>query len=377
LSNPALLSKVEKREVVFGGTVFMPDVKVTSTMGSEDNNATGTSKTSAADMSVIPGVSVANRINDNLVFGIGMFGTAGMGTDFRGSDMNVSNANVGLYNMRSNLMLMQFAPSLAYGNDTYGIGATLILQYGSLSIDFDSRNTLGALAHTGNGSSDDFGFGVQLGGFYNVTNELTLGATYKSAIDMEYKDQISKAAAAFGYTSASVFGAYGDHLEQPAEMGIGISYELDSYTLAVDYKKIKWGSAKGYKDFGWDDQNVYALGLRYNQPEYWISAGYNYAKSPIPNAVNNISPWTNAATAGYNNDGDTMNAFNYILFPATVEKTYTIGGGMSITENASIDTAFIYAAEAEDTVSAMTVGLGNITTKHSQTAVTVALRYNF
>ena len=382
LSNPALLAKSkEDKEVVFGGTLFMPDVKVDATAGANIGGGGATSKTSSADKSVIPSVSLSDRINEKLVFAIGMYGTAGMGTDFRDNNISAGVGMTELYNMRSNLMLMQFAPSLAYGNDSWGVGLTAIIQYGSLTIDFDASNGNGVPGanHIGNGTSDDFGFGYQLGGFYNPSRDLTLGFTYKSPIDMEYKDQISKAAAAFGYTSASVFGAFADNLEQPAEMGAGLSYDLNEFTVAFDYKQIKWSEAKGYKDFGWSDQNVYALGVRYNQPKYWVAAGYNHAKSPLSEATNNISPWTGvAAVPGTNNsDGDTMNAFNYILFPATTETTYTIGAGMEIAQGTYIDTAFTYAQEASDSVSGATVGLGTITTKHSQKALTVGLRYNF
>ena len=39
--------------------------------------------------------------------------------------------------------------------------------------------------------------------------------------------------------------------------------------------------------------------------------------------------------------------------------------------------AFTYAPEVSDTVSATTVGVGDITTKHSQTATTVAVKFKF
>jgi long-chain fatty acid transport protein len=249
-------------------------------------------------------------------------------------------------------------------------GLTGILQYGSLSIDFDQGTT----THVGNGPSDDLGVGFQVGTFVNITKDLTVAASYKSAIDMNYKDQISKAGTAFGYgVTGTNFTAKTDHLEQPAEIGAGISYSIDAVTLALDYKFIQWAEAKGYKDFGWENQSVYSVGARYDQPKYWFGLGFNYSKTPLRENNDNTS-----MGGGYTNtNGDTMNTFNYVLFPATSETHYTIGAGVEVASGTYIDTAFTYAPETKNTVTATTTGLGEVTTTHSQKAVTVALRYNF
>ncbi len=51
--------------------------------------------------------------------------------------------------------------------------------------------------------------------------------------------------------------------------------------IAFDYKRINWASAAGYEDFGWEDQDVYAIGYQHTQDNWAIRTGYNYAKSPI------------------------------------------------------------------------------------------------
>jgi len=373
LTNPALLAKMKnKDEFIFAGTFFDADVKVKTTAGSVANPGVGVSKTSDEGLSVIPAISLAHRINDNLVLGLGMYGTAGMGTDWRGSTgLNNMQGKVDLYNMRSSLMLMQFAPSLAYGNDTFGIGLTGIVQYGALSVDYDTSDT----NHIGSGVSDDFGFGFQIGGYYNPMKSLTIGAVYKSAIDMEYKNQISDAAAAFGYGSnPAALPGKSDHLEQPAEYGVGVSYDMNAFTMTADVKEIKWSDAKGYEDFGWDDQTVYALGVKYTTTSYWAGIGYNYGENPVPDNKS-----TTNVTGGYapNTDGDTMNLFNYAMFPATVESTITVGGGYSLSNTLALNAAYTYAPEVSDTVDTSSVGTGFITTKHSQQALTIALKFTF
>ncbi|MBL0709021.1 MAG: outer membrane protein transport protein [Sulfurimonas sp.] len=376
LTNPSLLAKSKTtNSFSFAGTMFSSSVKVKSTDGAPASSGNGVSRTSDEGMSMIPAIALSHRLSDTLVLGLGMYGTAGMGTDWRDGDAPAA-GNIGLYNMRSSLMLMQFAPSIAYGNETFGVGLTAIVQYGALSIDYDTHDGKGNPAHVGNGMSNDFGYGFQLGGYYNPIKSLTIGASYKSPIDMEYKDQVSSAAGAFGYGTNPNGGmaGYSDHLEQPAEFGLGLAYTMDKMTYTIDAKQVQWKDAKGYEDFGWDNQNVYALGIKYQTDLFWVGAGFNYGENPVPN---NKSTKLVDGNPKHNTHGDTMNLFNYAMFPATVESHYTVGGGYSVAEDMTIDLAFTYAPEVSDTVSAKTVAVGDITTKHSQNALTLAISFDF
>ena len=46
--------------------------------------------------------------------------------------------------------------------------------------------------------SSDIGMGYNLGGYFDIMKNLTVGISYQSAIDMKYKNQISTAATGFG-----------------------------------------------------------------------------------------------------------------------------------------------------------------------------------
>jgi long-chain fatty acid transport protein len=351
LANPALITSVNGTEVSFGGTVFMPDVK--TDMGA------GFSK-SSADLSVIPEVAIAQKASDTFYWGIGMFGVAGMGTDYRDATGYTSNLN-----MVTNLQLMQFAVPLAYKSNGFSIGVAPVLQYGSLDMNYDAS---GMPSYTSavpgksstQGVAQDFGFGYNIGAAYEMSG-LTVGASYKSAIDMSYKGQLSKATADFaswGYLA----GAMADNLEQPAEIGVGASYKMGANTFAIDYKQIKWSDAKGYKDFGWENQNVIILGYEFAQKDWALRAGYNHAKSPIKEA-NPMAP-----------GGSAMNMLNLLGFPAMVEDHYTVGGSLAFNKMTSVDLAYVYTPEASDKFA---VGSGSIETKHSQQGVTAQLNFNF
>ncbi len=427
LTNPAL---IKENEISFGGTIFMPDVSMKNRAVTPDptNPAqTMTSgikyKDSASDLSVIPEVAISIKVNDSFSWGVGMYGVAGMGVDYRedtavysngpgaypsptGSQNAYMGTQSGTNQMLTNLQLMRFALPLAYRSNNLSVAVSPILQYGSLDIAYNNGayfnapqmdpNT-GAVSFnpvnvmTGNGVSQDFGVGFNLGLAYEVSG-FTVGAVYTSAIDMVYDHQISSASRNFGLNRGQGFS---DHLEQPAEYGVGLSYKAGEHTIAVDYKNIAWSSAKGYKDFKWDDQNVIALGYQYETKGWALRLGYNHASNPIKEQT--------AANMQTDYDGAVINYFNAAGFPATTEDHYAIGGTYNISEKFGIDFAYTYAPQVKESydTSALTQAQvyaatyaatgGNVAqaqaaagassskayVKHSQQAVSLAMTIKF
>jgi long-chain fatty acid transport protein len=279
-----------------------------------------------------------------------------MGVDYRDTP--------GLFAGYTNLQMMKFAPTAAYNGNGFGLGFAPVIQYGALDINY-VNNAPGGPGNVGTGTSSDIGFGFNIGGYYDVTKDLTLGLSYQSAIDMEYDRQITTAAGGFGLSG------FTDHLEQPAEIKVGVAYTTGPWMVTGDYKQIKWGSAKGYKDFNWDDQNVFGLGVKYSGNGYWVGAGYNYGKDPIK-----VLPSTS-----YPNQA--INTFNNHFFPGIVEKHFTFGGGVTLGKNSILDMAVVYADEVDKTIETGFVSqstdpaLTSHTVTHSQLAYTISVRMNF
>jgi len=370
LANPALITSVKGTEVSFGGTIFMPKVKYDAGVGAGFQS-------SDADMNVIPEVSIATEAIDNLFYwGIGMWGTAGMGVDYRDAGDSQYGGN-GTMQMVTNLQLMQFGVPLAIKTNGFSIGLTPIIQYGALDINYKLPDVMSGFTNpatsVGAGIAQDLAFGYNVGASFDFgtvgVDGLTLGAVYKSEIEMEYKQQLSSATQPF--VDYGIFTApMSDKLTQPAEIGVGVSYKYEGSTIAFDYKQIKWGSAKGYEDFGWEDQNVYAVGYEFAMDNWAARVGFNYAENPI-------KEWDGTSPAGA-----TLNMFNLLGFPAVVEQHYTIGGTYAFTKAVSVDGAFTYAPETEETyntaaLASMSMGGPEATVKHSQYGVSVQLNYGF
>jgi len=279
-----------------------------------------------------------------------------MGVDYRNADTNAQ------MDMVTNLQLMQFGVPLAYKINGLSVAITPILQYGSLDINYVKPAAYGGDS-VGMGVAQDLEFGFNIGAAY-TTNGITVGAIYKSQIDMEYKG--------FADTVDAFLGGNGiytnNELSTPAEMGIGASYTMQEHTVAIDYKRIKWSDAKGYEDFEWDDQDVVSLGYEYKTDGWAARVGYNYASSPISEQS---QTYTNSA--GLN--GGLINTFNLLGFPGIIESHYAIGGSYDLNEQTSVDMAFTYAPEVTETYK--NFASNDITTKHSQTGVSAQLNFNF
>ena len=359
LSNPALITQVKNTEISFGGTLFMPDIETTLN-ANPMALPTQEKLTSGADTNMIPEVSLATKINENFYAGIGMWGTGGMGVDYSkdvGITQSLAQGQFNNFDMVTNLQMMQFAVPLAYKANNFSIAVAPILMYGNLDINFKmpSRTEQGTVNNIGAGLAQDFGLGYNVGMTYDFSNGLTLGAVYKSAIEMNYDHSIRNAAMNFGLQMS-------DTLEQPAEIGVGIAYVMGQHTLAFDYKQIKWSDAEGYSDVAWEDQNVYAIGYQYAQDNWAVRFGYNQADSAVVETMN-----------------PAINMFNLLGFPATAEKHYTIGSTYAFSEQVSLDLAYVYADKSTKTfdISQLEMGMDTITTEHSESSASFQLNYTF
>ena len=359
-ANPAMLGKSKGSEVTGGVNLFKPTVTNTGMAG-------GAAGSSTADTSYIPDISYSSRIDNSLTYGVAMAGIAGMGVDYTGAG-----ASSMLIKAKSALSILRVVADVAYNTDKYGVGFAPIFQSGSLMLSYDSTGLPGGGPHNaGQTKNSSTGFGFALGGYYNATSAVTVAAAYQSKIGAKYGTQISDAGAGFGLMAGSPYGAaFGDNLDQPAQMKLGVAFAVaEAITLTADYKSIQWGSAAGYKDFGWKDQTVIAVGAKYTANGYWLGLGYNHADDPIGVLADNT--YRNAA----------INIFNNMFFPAIVTNSYTFGGGYDISNALAVEGAAVITPEVKKTVaiSSLSGGLGapTNTTTHSQKAYEVSLRYKF
>jgi long-chain fatty acid transport protein len=334
LANPALITYVEHSEISGSATLFFPDIK---TKTNRDN----TFHKSDSNFYLMPAVQYATHLGGKAYAGLGVWGVAGMGVDFSDAPSGPLNGS-GLLQMKDDLMIMHIAAPLALKEGGMSIGIAPILQVGMLDIEM-----LGSKVIDKDWEANP---GAVIGLAYDFDNGLIVGAKYRTPISMDYDMKSG------GSLS----------LQQPGELGVGFSYTYGPHTLAFDYKRIQWGSADGYSDFGWRSQDIYAVGYQYQTENWALRFGYNHGKSPIPTG-------STETLEDY---------FNLLGFPATSKDHYTIGGTYTIDKEFSLDLAAVYSPKV--TTSGKLVGKNPnsainefITNKHSEFSLTAQLNYKF
>ncbi|MCK5855179.1 MAG: porin [Sulfurovaceae bacterium] len=392
LSNPVMIKSVKNSEFTGSATMFAPNVEFGSNAGANamgadmggayPNSAPVTYQKSGFDFSVIPDFSYATRVNEQIVVGLTIDGTAGLGVDYKGKQMS------GAFDMETNLAIAKLGVPLAYTIPNSGVtlGAEAIMQYSTLQINYKTPQGPSSNAEE---SSTDFGF--TLGGSYEV-GDFTLGAVYQSEIKANYKNNISNAMKDFGIKGVTS----GDTLDQPAESGVGVAYHKNNHSVALDYRSIHWTDSEGYEDFGWKDQDVIAIGYAYDTPAWTFRMGYNHGDSPVREL--------NAQAGGQEGyENSAINFFNLSGFPAVVEDHFTIGGDYKLAKNLDLSLAYVYSPESKVTfdTTGMTQGMvmqgamaqgasqadaqaaagqsqaSTASTKHSQQALTLGATYRF
>jgi len=358
--NPAWMNTEEGFTASFGGIVFLPEVKARYKDPFVGDSGYITSK---SKLFLVPELGITYRLGRQTVFGIAAYGVSGMGVDYRNKDRR-------LVNMHTQLMLMRIIPAISYQIDNFVIGAGLDLVWGSLNMNARMTDPMtGTSWNAGGGQSSSYGIGGRLGLGYHI-GDLYFGMVYQIPTALNYK---------------GVFDTDNDNdfenlkLYQPQEFAFGAGYKLmPNLKVGADIRWINWSSAKGYKEFQWKDQWIFALGAEYQATEKLkLRIGYNYGKTPIRGKSNLSITNSNRIPDFKTRFSDFQVAwFNLIGFPAITEHHISLGGSYNFTKNFSLDIAYVHAFGKTVESSAMN-GAFLAGAKNSQNEIGLAFRWSF
>jgi long-chain fatty acid transport protein len=307
--------------VDFAATWFDPTAK---------GNFNGVESTSNLDPFVVPAVAISLPLNERLRMGLGFFGVSGLGVDYRNSDLTsaLSTAFEQQVEIYTQLQTLKFAPNLAYlVTPNFSVGASVEVVWQNLDL--------------GAGSSHGYTVGAQIGALYHW-NQFNFGISYITPEKV---------------THDNVFvnpgdGSFNDlDIESPQAFKLGVAYEPNSrWLFEVNTKWYDWDGADGYKDFGWDDQWVFALGAQWKPIDKWtFRLGYNYGESPLKanNGFNpnGLDPTNTVDVQGAAVPTPAYEALRVLGFPAIVEQHFTGGVGYNITDTIILNLALMYAPE--------------------------------
>ena len=323
--NPAGLTDLEGEQVVVAGHYIIPHSKFNNQgssaaavfAASPFASLTGEDDDGGSP-AVVPNFYWAKQIDDDLAFGLGFNAPFGLATEY-------DDDWVGRYHaVISDLRIVNFNPSLGYKiNDSISVGGGVDMMLAdvilSRVIDFGAIcfaqftpsicQGLGALPQGADGygdltgdNFDDVSLGYNLGLKFKLNDNITLGLSYRSEVDIEVQGD-----ADFTVPSAASFVFAGDlfldtglqaEVTLPASFSISYANQVDNLTYLADITWTGWSSFQelvieydnpaqpdSIELYQWDDVYRYSVGLDWQYSDETIYRfGLAYDESPVPDA---------------------------------------------------------------------------------------------
>jgi long-chain fatty acid transport protein len=337
--NPALLGEIS------GDGRVSADAWLTlfSQNASADGGAGLGTRDTHSGARVLPQLSASFKLSDRLAIGLGILSYGGAVVDYSGF--------ADLIELKQELDLVRIVPAVAYQvTDGLTVGVAPLLSFGALEI---NMNYFPDTVQSGRSPHGSLGLGVQAGVTAKPANGWLLGASYTSKTKYNYSqifDLERFGPAALSQPAGSPVYAIDDvSVQQPQEISVGASYSaLTNFLFSIDYRFINWSSADSYRELGWSDQHVIALGAQYTMDKLALRLGFNYAGSVFSDASgeNGLAP---KDYQGHKVFQQSISLLNIAAFPAIAKSHITGGVGYKFSDALSADAAFVFAPKVSVT----------------------------
>ena len=371
-NNPAGLSWVGQR-VDVGATLFRPDRSAEikgNQMPQGYPNANGTYDGNGREYFVLPELGLNYQINPDVALGLAIYGNGGMNTNYKQNPF-AAYGNTGTAGV--NLSQVFVSPAVSWKfteHQSIGVAANFLYQQfeakginGFAGFSQDGEN----LSNKGHDSSTGIGARIGWSGQF-LEDRLTLGASYSSKINADRFEKYQ-----------GLFAERGD-FDVPESYAIGAAYKVTPKLLvAADVQRINYsdvdsvgntfdvnqimqghpfGSEQG-PGFGWDDINVYKLGVSYQaHPNLTLRAGYSHSDQPV----------------------QSDQTFLNILAPGVIQDHISVGATWNVDKRQELSIAYTHALEEEvkgnQSIPAA-FGGGEANLKMSQDILGIAYGYKF
>ncbi len=327
-TNPAGMGLIGDR-IDFGATLFQPrrESEISGSMAPVN----GTYNANDSKNFIVPEFGYNRVISPDFTLGVSVYANGGMNTDYKQAIPLLGSSRAGV-----DLAQLFIAPTATWKiTPEHTVGIALNLAYQRFEAK-GLQNFEGFTAHPGritnNGHDSSTGIGVHVGWIGQISDTVTLGATYRSKTHMS---RFSKYKGLF---------AEGGDFDIPATYGLGIAVKATpALTLAADVQHIEYskvdsvgrlslsnleaGNALGTANgpgFGWRDVDVIKLGASYQwNSQLTVRAGYNHSSQPI-------------------RSGETL--FN-VLAPGVVKDHVTFGATYVLPNKSELSFAYYHAFE--------------------------------
>jgi long-chain fatty acid transport protein len=334
-TNPAGMAFVGDRLDV--GVDWFRPIRDTEIVGSGAPGANGDFNGNGKKNFLVPEFGYNKMLGWNMALGISVYGNGGMNTTYNNGPAGVGgipffNGGTG-QKTGVNLEQLFIAPTFAYKiNKNHAVGVSLNLAYQRFRADglggFAGFSTSPA-NFSDKGVDTSTGWGIKIGYTGNLTDAVTVGATYQSRTWMskfsDYK---------------GLFANQGE-FDIPENYGIGIAVKATpKLTIAADIQQINFGDVDSVGNsvfnlfaggnllgsdngpgFGWRDMTVFKLGASYAwSDKLTLRAGFSTTRQPIPK------------------DETLLN----MLAPGVIENHLTLGATWAVSPSSELSVAYMH-----------------------------------
>jgi long-chain fatty acid transport protein len=361
-ANPATMSFVGNQWAI-GLDWFSPH-REAERSGSPAQAALNGSATSGSTNFFVPEFGINYMLRPDLALGLTIYGNGGLNTDYPGGQLP-SPSGCGPATGPGTGFNPQAGPyNLLCGNGNLGVDLSQLVVAPTLAWKFHERHSLGIaplFAYqrfkaeglqafqglstspdnvTNKGYDSSTGWGVRVGYYGNLTEQIQVGASYQSKISMDNFDKYK-----------GLFAESGG-FDIPSSWSLGVGFKpTPAWLIAVDYQRIEYSDVDSVHNrsnlilqcpqppasptsnclggsngagFGWQSVNVWKLGVQYQiNPAWTVRAGYNHSDNPIQ-----------AQDVTFN-----------ILAPGVIKDHLTLGATWTWDRQNEITGAFMYAFE--------------------------------
>jgi len=327
-SNPASLIALGN-QVDVGMTWFTPDreASISGNGFGLNGNYSGNDEKSF----LIPEAGFSRRYSDTISYGVAIYANGGMNTSYKQTPFaslgSTGPAGVDL----TQLFVTGSAAYKLNEKHSVGVGVTYVYQrFAAEGIQTFAGISAAPGAVSNNGHDNSDGWGLKLGWQGQVSDDVTLALTWSSRINTgdfnEYR---------------GLFAEQGG-FDVPATYGAGFAWQVDpNLTLAGDWQFIEYSDVKsvgnllvlnaplGSDDgagFGWQDINVYKLGLTYQVgSNLTLRTGISHAEQPIPSSQTLLN----------------------VLAPGVIQDHFSVGASWQLDEKQTLSVSYTRALEEE------------------------------
>ncbi|GAC1467264.1 MAG: outer membrane protein transport protein [Desulfuromonadaceae bacterium] len=286
--NPALLNKLPGTQAEIGTTLLFPTRDFR-------NTATGATASTEDTLYYPSTFYVSHTFNDKISAGLGVFNPFGLGTEWNGTwdgRYIATKSKIETFNINP-VVSCQITPDLSFaaGLDVILLDATLEKKVNLSPLGLPDANQ--------KFKGDGTGVGYNLGVAYNVGHDVSLGASYRSEVEIDVKGNVN-----FDLPSPLLAGALPNTggkttITLPRQLLAGVAYQAnDRLTVETGFRWEEWRSFKESKvelnqpvagqttiteSKNWHDTFAVNVGGKYRLNDtFTLLAGYLYGWNAVP-----------------------------------------------------------------------------------------------